>query len=82
MSSLKQQNEKREENIRDLRRIFIEVVEQNRNLKEAVYISEHARQEIKAKFEILRKLLRLKKPRTQLIPESGRSIKLGRHTVN
>lgn len=82
MSSLKQQNEKREENIRDLRRIFIEVVEQNRNLKEAVYISEHARQEIKAKFEILRKLLRLKKPRTQLIPESGRSIKSGRHTVN
>lgn len=65
MSSLQQQNEKREENIRDQRRNFIEVVEQNRNLKEAVYISEHARQEIKAKFEILRKLLRLKKPLTQ-----------------
>lgn len=65
MSSLQQQNEKREENIRDLRRNFIEVVEQNRNLKEAVYISEHARQEIKAKFEILQKLLRLKKPLIQ-----------------
>lgn len=62
----------------------MEVVEQNKNLKDAVHISEHARQEILAKFEILRKLLRLKKPRTQtqLIPESGRSIKLGRHAVN
>lgn len=84
MSSLKQQNEKREENIRDLGRIFMEVVEQNKNLKDAVHISEHARQEIKAEFEIQQKLLRLIKPRTQtqLIPESGRSIKLGRHAGN
>lgn len=42
-----QQNEKREENIRDLGRIFMEVVEQNKNFKDAVHISEHARQEIK-----------------------------------
>lgn len=79
MSSLKQQNEKREENIRDLGRIFMEVVEQNKNLKDAVHTSEHARQEIKAELEIQQKLVRLKKPRT---PESGRSIKLGRHAVN
>lgn len=84
MSSLKQQNEKREENIRDLGRIFMEVVEQNKNLKDAVHISEHARQEIKAESEIQQKLLRLIKPltQTQLIPESGRSTKLGRHAVN
>lgn len=84
ISSLKQQNEKREENIRDLGRIFMEVVEQNKNLKDAVHISEHVRQEIKAEFEIQQKLLRLIKPRThtQLIPESGRSIKLGRHAGN
>lgn len=62
----------------------MEVVEQNKNLKDTVHTSEHARQEIKAEFEIKQKLVRLKKPRTQtqLIPESGRSIKLGRHAVN
>lgn len=85
MSSLKQQNETREEDIRDLRRILMEVVEQNKRLKGAVHISETARQEIKAEFNVLRKLLSPKEPRaqththtqTQLMPETGKSINLG-----
>lgn len=48
--------ERKKEDIRDLRRILMEVVEQKKNLKDTVHISEHARQEIKAEFEILRKL--------------------------
>lgn len=81
ISSLKQNIEKREEDIRDLRKILMEVVEQNKKLKNAVHISEHARQEIEEEFEILRKLPSPKEPRTQtqLISESGN---LGRHGIN
>lgn len=80
--SLKQQIEKREEDIRDLRKILMEVVEQNKKLKDAVHVSEHARNEIKTEFEILRNLLSPIKPsaqthtqtQTEMISESGKSI--------
>lgn len=76
--SLKQQIEKREEDIRDLRKILMEVVEQNKKLKDSVHVSEHARQEIKTEFEILRNLLSPIKPRAQTHThtqtESGKSI--------
>lgn len=44
--------ERKKEDIRDLCRILMEVVEQNKNLKDAImHISEHARQEIKASLK-------------------------------